>query len=168
VPIDPGQAYYYAGGERRGLGDSDLVAVDLDAVGDLEKEVLQELRGTGRPLTGAVVLVDAATARRLLGDRLEEAPGVHPVYEAEGALVVVLPEVRVEGGVEALRRVQERSSARAGVDASEGRLVLRPRSRRGQEALELANELTESAEEDELDLAQPRFLRITERPDTQR
>jgi hypothetical protein len=168
VPIDPGQAYYYAGGQRRGLADSDLVAVDLDAVGDLEEEVLEELRSSGRPLAGAVVLVDGETAARLLGDRLGEAPGVHPVYEAEGALVVVLPEVRVEGGAGALRRVEERASARAGVDASEGRLVLRPRSGRGQEALELANELAESADEDELDLAQARFLRITERPGTHR
>lgn len=165
MPVDPGQAYYYAGGQRRGLTGCDLVAVDLDAVG-VQGKGLEELRSSGRPLTGAVVLVDGEAAARLLGDRLEEAPGVHPVYEAEGALVVVLPEVRVEGGVEALRQVERRTADRAGVDAEEGRLVLRPRSGRGQEALDLANELAESAEEDELDLAQPRFLRITQRPDT--
>ena len=168
MPVDPGQAYYYAGGQRRGLDDSDLVAVDLDAVEDVEEDALEQLRSKGRPLTGAVVLVDSGTAAQVLGDRLDQAPGVHPVYEAEGALVVVLPEVRVEGGDDALRRVQQRASARAGVEASEGRLVLRPRSGRGEEALAMANELAEAAGSEELDLAQPRFLRITQRPDTHR
>lgn len=168
MPSDPGRAYYYAGGERRDLGDCDLVALDLEALGDLDSDRLDELRSSGRTLTGAVVLVDEELAATLLGDRLREAPGVHPVYQAEGALVVVLPEVRVEGDAEALRQVQMSTAARVAVDQSEGRLVLHPRSGRGQEALELANELTETAGPADLDLAQPRFLRIIDRPGTHR
>lgn len=166
MPIDPGEAYYYAGGRRRGLGESDLVALDLaavDAIGEGERDAL---RDQGRTLTGEVVLVDREAAARVLGDRLRDASGVHPVYEAEGALVVVLPEVRVEGGADALDRVQRKAaSTRTVVESDEGRLVLRPGSGRGEEALALANEIVESDESAGLDLAQARFLRVTPRPD---
>jgi hypothetical protein len=168
VPIDPGQAYYYAGGERRRLVGSDLVAVDLEALGDVDEGAAEELRSEGQALTGGIVLVASEVAAKVLGDRLKDCPGVHPVYEADGALVVVLPEVRVEGGAEALRRAEKSASARASVEAGEGRLVLRPRSGRGEEALELANEIAESASSEDLELAQARFVRVTARPDTHR
>ena len=84
MPLDPGQAYYYAGGQRVGLGSCDFVAVDLDELPDVTADEREELRSSGRPLTGAVVLLDTEVAERVLGERLGESPGVHPVYETGG------------------------------------------------------------------------------------
>ena len=74
---------------------------------------------------------------------------MHPVYRAEGALVVVLPEVRVEGEDEA--RLAELVNAVAGAHVAEhaqGRVVAVPDSGRGEDALAIANELAESPDAD--------------------
>lgn len=164
-PSSAGDAYYWAGGMKVALHATDEVCLDLDAapLRGLATAVQQDLRTRGRALTGALRVMGRPEAEAALGKAIDSEGGVHPVYRAEGALVVVLPEVRVEGEDE--RRLAELVNAVAGAHVAEhtqGRVVAVPDSGRGEDALAIANELAESPD---TDLAQARFLRIVPRTD---
>lgn len=167
-PSSTGDAYYWAGGEKVVLHATDEVCLDLDAspLRGLDAAVQKDLRAKGRPLTGALWVVDRPEAEAVLGKAIDSDAGVHPVYRAEGALVVVLPEVRLEGEDES--RLAELVNAVSGAHVAEhtqGRVVAVPDSGRGEDALAIANELAESPE---TELAQARFLRVVPRPDLSR
>jgi hypothetical protein len=97
----------------------------------------------------------------LAGDEPDDGPPA-PVYRAEdGSLVAVLPEVRVEcADPEVLDRVAASLEA-ATVERSEERLVIRPDSGRGEDALAIANHLHDAYG---VDVAQARFRRVVPRP----
>lgn len=165
-----GPTYYYASGTRVPLQPAeDLVAVEtpaLDAAG-LPPDMRERLLAAARPLRGGYVLVDAGSLPRAALARLRDARAVQPVYRYGEGIVVVLPEVRVEESrpdrVERLRAWLDRAGV--AVEASglgTGRLTLRPKSGRGEDALRLANELHEQIG---LELADARFVRIVRRPD---
>ncbi len=135
--------YYWADGHQVELHATDEVAVDLagEAATELDDDARRRLQEHGRALTGSLVMVSEDEAGQILGDRLERGAGIHPVYRAQDALIVVLPEVRVEKDAEST--------------------VLTPDSGRGEDALAMANELVESARADS---AQARFLRLLPGP----
>ena len=168
---DEPAAYYYAGGQKIELTPADdLLAVDerrLAGAGEVEGLVKQ----AARPLTGGIALVE----RKDLGARaaeveatLRRAGALQPVYRAQGAVLVALPEVRVEesrpakqGPLEEWLRSNE---ARAKVASrGDGRLVIEPASGYGGDALAIAGALSEQVGPE---MAQPRFLRVTPRPST--
>jgi hypothetical protein len=164
--------YYYAGGEKVALTPADdLVAVDERALSSVPKAVENALRQNVQPLSGGVALLnradlgaDAHAAMQVL----EAAGAIHPVYRAQGALLVALPEVRVEETRGAKRKRLTDWLASHAKEAvvtlhGEDRLVLQPKS--GSDALKLANELTEQVGPE---LAQARFLRVVPRPSTRR
>jgi hypothetical protein len=143
------------------LERSDEVVVDVSEPG------LSDLSSHGRALSGSLVLVPEADAVGALGEDCASMAGVHPVFRSEdGALVVVLPEVRVEAeDPEALSAVRRAATNAHLTGEDEGRLVLAPDSGRGEDALALANQLAESGDL-AADVIQARFLRIVPRPDT--
>ena len=109
-----------------------------------------------------------AGGRKVRLSRLPDAPaaleaGEAPVYEAEdGSTLAVLPEVRVECADPAVLDAVAASLSGATVtDRSEERLVIRPDSGRGEDALALANHVHEAFD---VDVAQARFRRVVPRP----
>jgi hypothetical protein len=113
-------------------------------------------------LPSAAVSDDVAQA-------LDKAGALQPVYRSvDGALVVVLPEVRIELADTAqgkeLRAYLESFELGSEVLRDTGeQVVLRPTSNRGDDALNLANAIEEAVHPP---LSQARFVRIVPRPGT--
>jgi hypothetical protein len=174
LPEDGDAAYYYAGGQRVHLTRADdLVAVDKrrlakEHIGD---EIRIEVEKVSKPLMGGISLVsltDLGSDAEKMVKVLKKAGALQPVYKADGAILVALPEVRVEE----TRKVQQEKlekwlkahAAATEVQRSDdGPMVVKPASGDGDDALMLANALTEAVQPE---LVQPRFLRVTPRPST--
>jgi hypothetical protein len=164
--VPPGKAYYWAGGEKIPLQDTAQVAVDVRAAQRAklwDGELAKAATDAGSKVTDDLVLIPAAKLSPKLRDRLEEAGAVQPVFRYDdGTLLVVLPEVRVETKdpttAAALQSVVKDWASDVDVEQPKpGRFVLKPASGRGEEALELANHVSEQVDPD---AAQARFLRI--------
>jgi len=158
-----GAAYYYAGGEKIELTPAD----DLFAVEGGDARAAAGSHAVGRALTDGLRLV----TRDELGDAAKGLGGSkskYPVFRSHGAVVVALPEVRVEEGRKAQRAKLDKWLKEHGDDVTvvsrDGdRVVLRPVSESGADALALANVLTEEVGPE---MAQARFIRVTPRPGT--
>jgi hypothetical protein len=173
VMVEKRVAYAYDVGDARvTLTDTDFVAVDLDASrGLLDEDVVTALGRRAESLRGSLVLAkkDDLSAESL--ERLDRAGAAQPVLEsADGTLLTVLPEVRVElesGDETSLRAeaakvrdvVEELDAEVVRQDGT--RVVIEPRSRRGRDALEVAQRLDEVLSGA---LSQPRFIRRMARP----
>jgi len=167
----PSGDYYYASGEPVRLTlDKEWVAVDArrSQAADASGNLRAALRDASRPLRGDLFLVrrDGFSSRQL--DALAKQGAIQPVFHAEGAMLVALPEVRVEESSperqQSVHRWLRQHTRDAEIVEDRGdRIVLRPTSGRGQDALTLANHLTEQVGPE---MAQPRFLRIVDRSDT--
>ena len=159
--------YFYAAGKRVTLEvESSLWALDTEAlaVAAIAQTLRERILADARVLRGKYVLVHLPAA---LLDELRAAHAVQPVFRSAGAMLVALPEVRVEESrPETLQRLRDwLASRRQWIDVSEpaaGRLTLRPASGEAEEALEIANAL---AEEIGPELAEARFIRSIERPE---
>lgn len=169
VTLEPAMSvatsYYYADGQRVPLALApEYVAVDFardHAITGLDRERLQR---EAEPLIRGIVLVHSAALSEHQRAILDEEGALHPVYRHGSAVLIVLPEVRVD-----ITRAQRRSVLSfvkksplpASVEVDEGeQLVLRPASGKGIDALELANRLHEATHPK---MAQARFLRIIPR-----
>jgi len=162
-------SYYYANGRRVPLKiDREHVAIDLTSPALAGKRAADRLGPNITKLPGSSL---AIVARKLLPKdvlaALESNGALHPVYQAAGARLVAYPEVRVEVA-DAERRdvlsVIEGSGIASEVGMSEGgEMTVRPRSRRGTDALSLANLISERAHPAS---AQARFVRVVPRPNT--
>jgi hypothetical protein len=159
-----GAAYYYAGGEKIELTPAD----DLFAVeGGDARAAAGTTHPVGRALTDGLRLVTRAE----LGDAAKGLRGSkpkYPVFRSHGAVVVALPEVRVEEGRKAQRAKLDKWLKEHGDDVTvvsrDGdRVVLKPVSESGADALVIANDLTEEVGPE---MAQARFIRVTPRPGT--
>lgn len=163
----PGDAYYWAGGRKIALRASPDVVIDVTSAAgvQLAGPQLDSLRAQGRSLSDSLLLVPETAVSAALGDTSSSIAGVHPVYRSDdGALVVVLPEVRVESSDSRALADLGRSVTAAHVkEQSEERLVLEPVSGRGADALRLANTLAESRA---AEVTSARFLRVVPRPGT--
>jgi hypothetical protein len=145
-------AYYYASGERIELErDEDQVAVDRSAArrAGLEQQIAAAPGVAGQ--SGPVIV----TPRSALGQEaltaLGQAGALQPVYRRNRAIMVALPEVRVEFDTKQQRQkvlkfLEGRTlPPHAIVDTSDERLVIRAESGRGDDALTIANEIYEHA-----------------------
>jgi len=168
--------YYYAGGEKVALAPADdLFAVDERALSSaaMPAAVESALRKSVQSLSGGVGLVNRADLglhANAAVQALEAAGATHPVYRSQGAVVVVLPEVRVEESRGPKRKhltdwLASHATETVVTSRSEDRFVLQPKSGQGGDALTLANQLTEQVGPE---LAQARFLRVVPRPSTRR
>ena len=160
-----GDTYYWAGGRKIPLARSDEVVVDLDAGTAPSAAAAKRVRAKGTALTRGLVLLSQGDAVEAIGEAAASAAGVHPVYRTDdGALIAVLPEVRVEASPEGLEQIRDRPGAHV-TERTEDRVVLRPDSGRGEDALQLANELAEAGV---VEVSQPRFVRVVDRPEPRR
>lgn len=159
------KTYYWANGEKIPLEDAHQIAVDLPAArhtGLWEGELKRIAAESGSEVTADLLLIPDAEMPKRLQDRLREAGAAHPVFRHDDTLLIVFPEVRVETGdsrtADALQSVVEDWANEVVVDQPKpGRFVLRPVSHRGDEALELANRVSERVKPDAV---QARFLRL--------
>lgn len=159
------KAYYWAQGKKIPLEYTPQIAVDVPAAtrADLwNGELATAATDLGAQVTEDLMLVPATELSRTLRDRLEEASAVQPVFRHDDTLLVALPEVRVEtrDPAEAAAlwsAVKDWGSDVVVEQPKPGRFVLKPTSRLGQEALELANYVSERVKPD---AAQARFVRV--------
>jgi hypothetical protein len=160
-------AYYYydVDGSQVPLRQASQLAVDLkaaDAAG-LPAEALDGLKKSARELRPGIVMLDSANVSEGVVQALDAVGALQPVFSGEAnSLVVVLPEVRIE------TKDNEQASKVRGYlksadvdlevirDAGE-RIVVRPLSGRGVDALDLANRVEEEVHPV---MAQARFLRV--------
>lgn len=158
----PAGTYYYAGKEKILLTPAD----DLFAVeGDDVRGVDGASQPVGRALTGGLRLI----TRDELGDTAKALGGSkpkYPVFRSHGAIVVALPEVRVEESRTAhwakLSKWLTEHGDEVTVVSSDGdRVVLKPVSGSGVDALTIANDLAKAVGPE---MAQARFIRVTPRP----
>jgi hypothetical protein len=159
--------YYYASGQPVDLTvDQDWLAIDtrkLQAAGTSAR-VRTALLKDSRPLRGDLILVKRVAIAAKPLDALTAHGAVHPVFRADGAMMIALPEVRVEeSSVErqrALHRwIRQHGDEAEVVEDSGEKMLLRPPSGAGVDAITLANHLTEQVGPE---MAQPRFLRVVE------
>jgi hypothetical protein len=146
-------AYYYASGQRVELEtDDEHVAVDRNAArrAGLEQQVATVPAVAGQ--SGAVVVTPRSALSAEALATLRKAGAVQPVYRRGRGTLVPLPEVRVEfdnpGQRQAVQKflAADRTMPRHSVvDDSDDRLVIRPASGRGDDALTIANEIYEHA-----------------------
>lgn len=164
-------AYYYASGERIPLVRAgDLLAVDLREAGrskDVVRSLGKAITGA-KPLMAGMGLVDVKGLDEAVVETVRLSGLAQPVYQTEGATIVVLPEVRVEES----RGKKERDSIRTWLsehgttlefEENEDRFTIRPRSGQGDDALRLANQIVEQLAPE---MAQARFIRVVKRPST--
>ncbi|HVK12653.1 MAG TPA: hypothetical protein VM597_28140 [Gemmataceae bacterium] len=156
-------SYYYAGGKKIELAPADdLVALDGRGLAKVSAEAREVVERAGRPLSEGIHLVEKA----FLGDDAEVAAAgrLYPVFRSRGAVIVALPEVRIEDSrVGYQKKIGSWLRSHAGEAVVEkhsaDRVDVRPAS--GGDALGIANAL---AEEVGPEMAQVRFLRVTGRP----
>jgi len=158
--------YYYAGGRRIALeADPELVAVDeqrADAAGirpDTDASATRRLPG-GVIVTLRSTFDDAQLAA------LQQAGALRPVYRHDKALMVALPEIRVEVD-NATQHTAVRQALAAAPHAivisseSASSLVLAPESGQSDDALDVANYVYEAAHPA---AASVRFVQFVPRP----
>jgi hypothetical protein len=120
------------------------------------------LKRAGQQLREGVVIVPRTAIPSERREAWEEVGALLPVYAQDDALIVVLPEVRIEGTdasqVPAIKQWLKDARREAEVIEEQGtRVTLRPRSGRAADALQIANEVEEHVHPA---LSQARFLRI--------
>ena len=165
--------YYYAGGQRVPIeADETQVAVDqgrADAAG--LRSMLARVAGMGGPrLPGGVILAPRSSLDENGMDRLRKAGALRPVYRHQGAVMVALPEIRIEVDDEKQRKAVIASIPRAPhpveiSEDTEDRLVLRPKSGSGDDALDVANFVFEQAHPA---AASVRFVQFVPKPRSRR
>ena len=159
--------YFYASGKRVPLEvESSLWALDTEALAFamIAESVRRRILADARRLRGKYVLAQVPLAAL---ESLRAVHAVQLVYRAADAMLVALPEVRVEESrPDTLRRLRDwLASRRQRIDVSEpeaGRLTLRPCSGDAEEALEIANALQEEITPE---VAEARFIRSVPSPD---
>lgn len=162
--------YYYAGGKKVELeADEEHVAVDravADAAGLISSAI-----GAGAPdLRSGVVLSEKASfGEKVLGE-LHNAGALRPVFRHNQAVLVALPEVRVEYDDSAQRDAVKKLLASTFQDVSiseetDERLILKPRSGDARDALAMANNIFERAHPA---AASVRFVQFIPKPGVKR
>jgi hypothetical protein len=165
----PRSAYYWASGNKVRLTRSEQVALDIPRAerSQLAATELAAIRRRGRSISESLLILDEKQIDTDERAQLEAASALQPVYRsADGTLIIVLPEVRVEIEDPKRRRslIDRYSGGDLGLELEEakpGRFVITLGTGTGTDALHLSNELVETFHPD---LAQARFVRLTSRP----
>lgn len=163
--------YYYAGGERISIErDDSQVAVDQGKAIDADlRSAVEKAAGASR-LPGGVLLLPRSALDEVRMKRLQKAGAIRPVYRRGQALMVALPEIRVELDDAKQRRAVVAAIPKAPhpvkvTEEGEDRLLLTPASGNAEEALDIANFVYEHAHPAS---AAVRFVQVVRKPDTHR
>jgi hypothetical protein len=163
--------YYYAGGKRVALElEPERIAVDpAKARGAGMADLARRVERDGTRLPGGRVVVGRATlgAADLL--LLRESGGAQAVYRHGAVIAIPLSEVRIEmdpGQRQAVLDALEATDIETEIaEDTEERLVVRPRSGSGDDAMDLANFIYERARPA---ASAARMVQITRRPEPSR
>jgi hypothetical protein len=166
-------AYYYAGGRKIELErDDEHVAVDQKAAESAGVDARSAVAGAApaRGGGGVVLAERAALAPKTLA-ALRKAGALQPVYKRERAIVVALPEVRIEFDDARQRRAVKTCLSRGDgpkhvvVEETNEWIVVRPLSGNGKDALAIANDVYEKAHPA---ASSVRFLQFVPKPGVSR
>lgn len=164
--------YYYAGGKKVAIeADETHVAVDQDRADAAGLRPLIERASAGAPrLPGGVVVTSRSNLEEKGLAKLREAGAVRPVFRHDRAMMVALPEIRVE-----FDDAKQREAVMASItdaphaveitEKGQDRLVLKLLSGSGEDALEVANFLFEHAHPASSSV---RFLQFVPKPGPRR
>jgi hypothetical protein len=145
-------AYYYAGGRKVELeSDDEHVGVDQKVAekAGLDTQV-RTASGAGPRYSGGVVLAQRSALGADTLASLRDAGALQPVYKRERAVIVALPEVRIEFDNPDQRRavmnvLAESRSQHTIAEDTDDWIVVHPASGSGDDALKLANDIYERA-----------------------
>lgn len=160
--------YYYARGEKVEL---DLVdeyrAIDMHKIGrrtKLRQEIDEIVRNTRSRTYKDISIVRTDAIPSKLAKELSRRGAYQPIYRRGDSMVVFLPEVRIEDERPEYRRkilsLLKRLEPELTVDQRSYKAKVKPKSGRGADALELANQIQETISPD---FVQARMLRVTPR-----
>ena len=161
-------SYYYAGGQKIDLHkDDDYVGVDqrLAPAGLIDKLAVAF---DGAPqLPGGIVVATKSLIGSAALASLQDAGATRPVFRHGSALMVALPEVRVEMDNAAQRRAVEdlladKSHNMVVKEDLDGLMLLTPTSGSSADALEMANKIYEDAHPA---ASSVRFVQLVPKPD---
>lgn len=141
--------YYYAGGKRVSI-EEDEAHVAIDGARAAAAGLEDASPSGGSRLPGGVVVAERGQVGETALSRLRAAGALRPVYRHREARIVALPEIRVEVDDARQRKAVLESITRAPhpvdiAEDTEGRIVLRPRSGSGDDAIDVANHVFEEA-----------------------
>lgn len=142
--------YYYGGGRKIELeADDEHVAVDR-AVAEAAGLTGSAIGGGVPDLRSGVVLSEKSALGDKVLDALHGAGALRPVFRHDKAVLVALPEVRVEYDDltqrNAVKKLLARDFHNAAIsEETEDRLIVKPRSGDARDALTMANEIYEQA-----------------------
>jgi hypothetical protein len=145
-------AYYYASGQRVELEtDDEHVGIDRNAArrAGLEEQITTAPSIAGQ--SGPVAVAPRAALSQEALASLRAAGALQPVYRRNRAIMVALPEVRVEFDRPEQRKgvlkflADHKVPPHSITDQSDDRLVIKPASGRGEDALTIANAIYEGA-----------------------
>ena len=157
-------AYYYASGKKIELDDdADHVAVDQQAAARAGIDI----PASAVHAAGGVIVAPRSAFDEPALDRLRQAGALLPVYKRDRAIVVALPEVRIEVDnaqqrAKVMKILDEASADHTIDDAGDDRIVVRPASGNGEDALQIANRVYERAKPAS---ASVRFVQVVPKPD---
>jgi hypothetical protein len=167
-----GNLHYKAGGTSVELTPhADVIGVDTRKLsGKVGTTIWSALKSESVPVVRGIALVSVKTIPNELAQKLRGLNAFLPVFESGGALLVPLPEVRVEGPtgkdigkalVQARRWLQGQSDRIKVIgDGAEG-LIVQLASGHGEDAVALADEISNNVSRV---TATPRFIRWTQHP----
>jgi hypothetical protein len=163
-----GESYYAAGRKVELDRAEDYVAVDQKAAKKAGLDAQVETASGDAPRQGGgVVLVQrSALAGQTLAS-LREAGALQPVYRRDPAVIVALPEVRVEFDTPEQRRAvmddlaEDRALPHSISQSTDDGMTLRPASGNGVDALKIANEINERGH---AAAASVRFIQFVPKP----
>ena len=161
-------AYYWAGGQKVELEtDDEHVAIDqkLAERAGLDRE-LKTAAQAGQRVGAGVLVAPRSSLEEGTLTSLREAGALHSVYKHRRAMVVPLPEIRIELDNPKQRRavmsvLTERASDHSITEDTPEQMVLRPTSGKGDDALKLANNIYERAHPA---AASVRFIQFVPKP----
>jgi hypothetical protein len=160
---------YYAGGRKVELDRAeDYVAVDQSAAQKAGLQGQVQLASKGCPRQGGgVVLVPRIEFDEATLAHLGDAGALQPVYRHDDAVMVALPEVRVEFDTAEQRRAvmgvlaERRATPHSISQDNDDYLTVRPTSGSGVDALKIANEIHEGGHDAD---ASVRFIQFVPKP----
>ena len=166
---EPKEAYYYASGSRILLEpDQEYIALDANPAREIDSssKARVPLPKSARQLRGNIFLVPKADLSEDAETHLRQEGSIQPVYLCDGARLIVLPEVRAEDPSPTARArirgwVEAQKNHATIVEERGDRVVLRPNSGSGNDALQLANRMYEELAPE---MVQVRMIRVLPKP----
>ena len=167
-----GNLHYKAGGTSVELTPhTGIIGIDTGKLsGKAGASIWSSLKNESISVGRGIALVSVKEISNEQERKLRALKAFLPVFESGSAVLVPLPEVRVEGPTgtdvgkamtQARRWLQGHSDRFKIIDDGAERLVVEPASGRGEDAVLLADEISDNVSRV---TATPRFIRWTQRP----